>query len=180
MIHQGEKDMDKIQERIGKLKNAELLEEEATRAKDILATNQANQRQAKDDAMKAEQAAKIQKEKEQAVAFEKDVKALRKVGDFNLSEREAGELYDYITKPVGPKGETQYMLDDNFEHRMMQAYMQKKGFSKKTMTEGIRSEQVRKINKRLSENNDTAATIKGGNSRGNSGGSKIKWNPMFE
>lgn len=179
MLHQGETDQDKIQERIQKLRNADLLEDEASRAKDILATNQANTRQEKDEAMKTEQAARVQKEKEQSVAFESDVKGLRKVGDFTISEREANDLYDYITKPIGPKGETQYMLDDNFEHRMMQAYMQKKGFSKKTMSEGIRSEQVRKINKKMSQSNDTAATMKGGNSRGNSGG-KIVFNSMFE
>ncbi len=179
MFHQGETDQDKIQERIEKLKNADLLEDEASRAKNILATNQANVRQERDEAMKAEQAARIQKEKEQSAAFESDVKGLRKVGDFNLSEKEASDLYEYITKPVGPKGETQYMLDDNFEHRMMQAYMQKKGFSKKKLSEDIRSEQVRKINKKFSENNDTAATMKGGNSRGGSG-SKIVFNSMFE
>ena len=105
--------------------------------------------------------------------FRKDVTGIRQVGDFKVTESEANQLFDYISKPVGPQGETQYDLDDSFESRMMHAYLKQSKFSKKSLERDVTSDKVRKIKKRLSNSNDTASGMKGQGVRRNGGDEKF-------
>jgi hypothetical protein len=90
--------------------------------------------------------------------FRKEILNMKEVKGFSLGKTGSEELYDYITKPVNKEGQTQFQLDDNFESKMLYAWMTKNNFDSKKLLRKAASKQTIKLKRSL--NSDPAASAK--------------------
>ncbi|MFA5758905.1 MAG: hypothetical protein WC942_06075 [Clostridia bacterium] len=115
---------------------------------------------------------KIQLQKEQDLEKERKVQAeelfksnvlsKRELKGINLSENDAKELYDYITKPVGPDKTTAYVKNDSEENRLFYAFLGMKGFDFKKLMDKAE----RKVGLKFKKALDTKQTVGASNYRG--------------
>lgn len=118
----------------------------------------------------------IKAETEAAAEFKNSVLELRNIAGFEISKKQAADLYDYITK-AGKDGKTQFQSDDNLEKRMLYAYMSMIGFDKTALSKEVATKQAIKLKKTLSNHTDTMAKAGGITPRRETSSKpKIHWN----
>lgn len=171
-------DEDEIEERLTDLEKAGLLEKEAQLAKKKLVSWQVQEKSRKEaDAIKAEEEriASIQKQQEE---FKTKVLNTKSIVGFELDKKQAEKLHDYIIKPVGKKGETQFALDNTEEQQLAYAYLSMIKFDKDKLSTGIRTKQAIKLKKHLDNYQDKSVTAKGVAPKVNKDSKKpvIHWN----
>lgn len=95
--------------------------------------------------------------------LKKTVLAKRQIKGINISEKDALDLYDYITKPVDKDNRTKLQLDDNDENRLFYAYLGMKGFDfKKLMDKAERKIGIKlKTSLDASNNKTLSSSYKG-------------------
>jgi hypothetical protein len=168
---------DEIEERLGDLAKAGLLQKEAERSRAKL--SQWQDEQAKNKEKQAEEQAAIQREeaRQRAEAFKEDMLGTVEISGFKISKDEAAELYDFVSKP-GKDGKTAFEKVDTDEARKLYAYFAMKGFDKEALSREIATEKTRTIKKRISNFRDSQVAPTGQSVRrdNNEGGSqKIPW-----
>jgi hypothetical protein len=169
---------DEINEKINELHEAGLLSKEAERSQKKLSDWQTKKNEETMAQRQAEQEATAKQEEEMHAAFQEEVLNTREIAGFKISKKQAENLYDYVTKPVGPNGETQFTIDDDTESRMLYAYFAMTGFDKSKLSKEIATQQALKLKKGLSNFKDSAASPRGGDrqvKRDNGEAPKINW-----
>ena len=102
-----------------------------------------------------------QKVKEEKAQFKARVENTREIKGIKLSENDATSLHDYITKPVGRNGETQFALDDaknTDESRLFFAYLMQKGFDFKKLETKAKNKANFKLKQRLDDAKSVGAS----------------------
>lgn len=127
-----------------------------------------------------EESRKLQEQEEAKAAeeFKKEVLNTREISGFKIDKKQAEKLYEYITKPVGKDGRTQFQQDDDMDKRLLYAYMSMTGFDKSKLSKEIATKQAIKLKKGLSNHKDVNATPKSSGEpvkRGNQEAPKITW-----
>jgi hypothetical protein len=171
-------DKDEINEKITELHDAGLLAKEAARSQKKLSGWQEKQNEDILASRKAEKEQETKMQEEAASAFQEQVLNTREIAGFKITKQQAQKLYDYVTKPVGTGGETQFAMDDNSENRMLYAYFAMSGFDKSKLSKEIATKQALKLKKGLGNYTDSAAAPKGGDKqvkRENGETPKINW-----
>lgn len=121
-------DDESIEAQVGVLKETGKLDIMAETAKKSLKTLQDKEIAENETKLIQEQEAKNLEIERQKEDFKKSVLATRDLQGIKLSENDAKVLHDYITKPIGKNGETQYALDDNEKSRLFYAFLKMKKF----------------------------------------------------
>lgn len=147
---------EKIAAKIERYKASGTLEDEASDARELLAEFKSTKEKEYKEKVEAEKAAFEEKQIAQREEFKNKVTNISELNGFKVSKQEATALHDYITKPVGPKGETQYQLDDNSnpEYRLLIPYLTMKKFDKKVLDREAKSKATGVIIKKLKKHTD--------------------------
>lgn len=93
---------------------------------------------------------------EESKEFRESVTSMRSIGGFDVSEQEANELYDFITK-VDKDGKTEFEKQDNDEVRLLHALFVKNGMNKDKLTKDIVKKESFKIKRQIDNVKDTKA-----------------------
>ena len=115
---------------------------------------------------------------EEAEKFRTDVLATREIAGFKITEKEAMNLYDFITQPE-KDGKTAFAKKDNENNRLLYAYFAMKDFNKDTLSKEVARKQTIKLKKQLSNYQDkNAKPARSGKEmrRGTGDAPKINWN----
>jgi hypothetical protein len=111
--------------------------------------------------------------------FEKRILGLKKIKGFDISEKKAEELRDYLMKPVGKKGETKFKQDDTEENRLLYAYMSMTKFDKEALAREEGTKVTLKLKKNINNFQDPNMSPKRGASDvirgGQSASTNIPW-----
>lgn len=147
---------EEAEEQMSRYEDTGLLEAEARRAGKFL-----DRLQKEDLARKeAEDRAKIQAKKDAEVRQQEELKreilGTRKLGNFDVSEKDAQDLYDYMTKPVR-NGKTQSELDDTKENRFLLALLRMKKFDTSALERKAETKVVKSLKDNLNRYQDKNA-----------------------
>jgi hypothetical protein len=95
--------------------------------------------------------------------LKKTVLSKRQIKGIDITEKDALELYDYITKPIDKSNRTKLQMDDNDENRLFYAYLGMKGFDfKKLMDKAERKVGIKlKTSLDTSNNKTLSSSYKG-------------------
>lgn len=132
----------------------------AENAKKSLSILQDNEIKAKEEQKLLEIENKKVAQKVQEEQFKQTVTSLRELQGIKLTENDANQLYDYITKPVGKNNESQLKLDDDEKSRLFYAFLKMKKFNFKSLEEKAENRIGLKFKKSL----DTSKTLGSSNS----------------
>jgi hypothetical protein len=172
---------EEVDEKIRDLNDTGLLEKEAKFSQRKLASHQEHQRAQMMEQLEQQKIAQEQEQQQMAEAFREEVLNTKEIAGFKIGNKQAEKLYDYITKPIGPNGETQFTMDDNPQNRMLYAYFAMSGFDKDKLSKEVTSKQVLKLKKTLSNYEDQKSSLKGSGVRRNTsgGGGKLHIPDLF-
>ena len=170
---------DEIDEKVKDLHETGLLGKEAKFSQRKLSTHQQQQRAEMMQRLEQEKVQNEQEEQQMAEAFREEVLNTTEIAGFKTNKKQNEKLYNYITKPIGPNGETQFTLDDNPQNRMLYAYFAMNKFDKEKLSKEVSSKQVLKLKKKLSNYKDQGSTMKGSGVRRNTGGSSLNIPDIF-
>lgn len=149
-----------IASQVAAFKEAGLLEQMASSAKTSLKAIQDTEIANKETKRASELELQQAREEEQRNIFKAKIENTRDVKGIKVSENEAKELHDYITKPVGPNGETQFTIDDakDENNRLLYAMLVKKGFDFKKLEAKAQARVNFKLKKSLDESKTIGAS----------------------
>jgi len=167
-----------IQEKVRELYEAGLISKEAERSQKKLVDYQKKQNESLIETRRNEKEKADKDAEKLAVEFKDEVLNIREIAGFKISKTKAEKLYDYITSPVGPNGETKFALDDDVEGRLLYAYFAMSGFDKSALSKEIATTQALKLKKGLSNFRDTNVSPRGGDQqvkRDRGDAPKINW-----
>jgi len=165
---------EEIQELIGEYQNNNMLKKQAELAQKKLAKWQSDKNQALMEQKESEKAEQAKAEAEQAEAFRDQVINTREIAGFNIPEKKAKKLYDFITK-TDKEGKSEFAKADTAENRLLYAYFAMEGFNKDALSKEIASKQARKLKRTLSRQKDSKVEQKGKQIRNTGGSPKIHW-----
>jgi len=147
-----------IADEIASLKQRGLLETRATKSKERLLVVQEKREQDKVEQIKRneeQQKAAIEEQKRQLkekILSAKDVKGF----DLGTTEQRLA-LFDYVTKPVGKNGETQFALDKNDNDDLLFLYIKKNKIDMNSISRKIETKQTNEIKRKLGQVTDIAS-----------------------
>tara|TARA_R110002020_G_scaffold72885_3_gene187211 strand:+ start:3890 stop:5047 length:1158 start_codon:yes stop_codon:yes gene_type:complete len=160
--------LEEAQERALEIKDAGLLEKEAQRAKKWLVSNQESTIVSRDEKLAQMKQEKIDREREEVEGFKREVLETKDINGFKVSASDSEKLYDYMTDPVGPKGETQYEIDG--PNRLLAPYLAMKKYNVESLSKSVKTKQAIKFRKKLANSQDHNTKAKGTSMNGSSRG----------
>lgn len=158
-----------INEMIETYKDSDTMEKQAKLAKKQYLKLQHKEREKSLEAEKNRKEEERKRLEEEAVKFKDTVMKAEKIKGFELSKKDRQELYDYVTKPIDDKGNTQSELDvkDDLDTALLIEYLKMKDFDFSKLEKKIASKE--KINLRKKLSNYTDSHTKGSSGKGNQG-----------
>jgi len=154
-----------------------MLRKHAEMSQRMLAEHQAKENEGLLAQRETEKAEQTRVAQEEADTFKESVLGTRELSGFNVTEKKAQKMYDYITLQ-DKEGKTQFQKDDTPENRLLYAMFAMDGFNKDSLTKEVATKQARSFKKKLSNFKDTNVSPKrGGNDirRDGQGAPKISW-----
>ena len=150
-----------IAAQIEAFKSADLLEKFAGTSRTKLHAAQEHEQKVKEEKRLLEIETNKTRIEEEKAQFKAKVENTREIKGIKLSENDATSLHDYITKPVGRNGETQFALDDaknTDESRLFFAYLMQKGFDFKKLETKAKNKANFKLKQRLDDAKSVGAS----------------------
>jgi hypothetical protein len=145
---------EEISEKIADYKDAGLLEKEGRSAKTQLAKIQQQKNENRIKELEIAKKAEEERNVKLADEFKEKVTGLKEIKGFSVTKKQSEELYDFITKPVGPNGETEFQMKNNEETQLLFALLAMNGFDKTKLSKEISTKQAIKIKKSINNYTD--------------------------
>ena len=148
-----------IERKIKALHKAGLLEDEAKEAQEKLVNNQRESKKEKLSRIEKEREESVLREQKEAEEFKDQLLSKKEIAGFKITNNEAKNLYDFITK-VDEEGKTGLDKKDNDDSRLLYAYFVMKGMDKNALTKDIKKSESFKLKKKLDEKGDKLSKLK--------------------
>jgi hypothetical protein len=155
-------DADKIEKKINRYIKDGNLEEEAEEAQSVLIKDEQKRTKEYNDQLKVQVENKRKQDKEYVDSLKKEISETKEVAGFYLTKESQKELFDYLNKPVTPKGETQFMIDRNDKKKLIEiGFLAMKGINSDKLQKVAGSKAAKKLRDSLDSKSDSSSSSKG-------------------
>ena len=148
---------DDIEEQVRDFHENGMLRKQAEFAQKKLAIHQKKQDADLLSSREKEQVAATELAETTAVEFKETVTKTRDLAGFNVTEKKAKKLYDFITQK-GKDGKTSFEKVDTEENKLLYAYFAMEGFNKEKLSKEVATKQARTFKRKIENFKDTNAS----------------------